>query len=121
MDFSYLKELMDYMALERSPGSAVNIYLGGELVYEYASGYSDLEAKTPFSCKNHVNIYSCSKVATVTAACQLLERGKFLLNEPRSFNPGTRWQYSLCHDVLAGFVEVISGMKFRDYHDNSSQ
>jgi len=29
--------------------------------------------------------------------------------------PGTDWKYGLSHDVLAAVVEVISGMKFRDY------
>ncbi len=32
-----------------------------------------------------------------------------------SFDPGEKFQYSLSHDVLAGVVEVISGMRFRDY------
>ena len=31
------------------------------------------------------------------------------------FEPGDRWNYSLCHDVLAVFVEVESGEKFEDY------
>lgn len=31
------------------------------------------------------------------------------------FAPGADFMYSLCHDVLAGVVEVASGMKFGDY------
>ena len=31
------------------------------------------------------------------------------------FEPGTRWEYSLCHDILAGVVEAVSGMKFSEY------
>lgn len=38
-----------------------------------------------------------------------------LAEEPLCFNPGEHWNYSVCHDVLAAVVEVISGMKFRDY------
>jgi len=34
---------------------------------------------------------------------------------PLSFEPGTRWQYSLCHDVLACVVEAASGMRFSEY------
>ena len=34
---------------------------------------------------------------------------------PLSFNPGERFQYSLCHDVLAGVIEVVSGKKFSEY------
>ena len=31
------------------------------------------------------------------------------------FEPGTDFMYSLCHDVLGGVIEVVSGMKFGDY------
>ena len=40
---------------------------------------------------------------------------KCLAQDPLSFEPGTRWQYSLSHDVLAGAVEAISGKRFSDY------
>lgn len=40
---------------------------------------------------------------------------KYLAKEPLLFEPGERWEYSLCHDVLAAFVEVVSGEKFEDY------
>lgn len=35
--------------------------------------------------------------------------------ESLSFEPGTHYQYSLCHDVLAAVVEVVSGMKYSEY------
>lgn len=38
-----------------------------------------------------------------------------IAKEPLSFEPGTHWQYSLCHDVLAGLVEVVSGKRFGEY------
>lgn len=31
------------------------------------------------------------------------------------FVPGEDFMYSLCHDVLAGVIEIVSGMKFGDY------
>lgn len=31
------------------------------------------------------------------------------------FEPGTRFQYSLCHDVLGALIEKWSGLKFSDY------
>ena len=34
---------------------------------------------------------------------------------PLKFEPGTRFLYSLSHDVVAAVVEVVSGMKFGDY------
>jgi len=47
--------------------------------------------------------------------CPTRETMKYLAKEPLLFEPGTRWEYSLCHDVLAAFVEVVSGMKFEEY------
>ncbi len=40
---------------------------------------------------------------------------KALSSTPLLFEPGTHWNYSLCHDVLAAVVEVISGMRFSEY------
>ena len=34
---------------------------------------------------------------------------------PLDFEPGTHYQYSLCHDVLGAVIEVASGMRFGDY------
>lgn len=39
---------------------------------------------------------------------------KCLAEEPLLFEPGARWNYSLCHDVLAVLAEVVSGMRFRN-------
>ncbi len=40
---------------------------------------------------------------------------KSFVEEPLAFEPGTRFQYSLCHDVLAAVIEICSGMKFSEY------
>jgi len=47
--------------------------------------------------------------------CPTRETMKYLAKEPLLFEPGDQYKYSLCHDVLAAFVEVISGEKFEDY------
>ena len=47
--------------------------------------------------------------------CPTREVMKYLAKEPLLFEPGERWEYSLCHDVLAALVEVISGEKFEEY------
>lgn len=38
-----------------------------------------------------------------------------MAKHPLIFEPGTRYCYSLCHDVLAGVIEVASGMSFGEY------
>ncbi|MBE6701571.1 MAG: beta-lactamase family protein [Ruminococcaceae bacterium] len=50
--------------------------------------------------------------------CPTRETIKYIANEPLLFEPGDRWHYSLCHDVLGALIEVISGEKFEDYLEN---
>ena len=40
---------------------------------------------------------------------------KYLARDPLAFEPGEGWLYSLCHDVLAAIVEVVSGERFGEY------
>ncbi len=187
MDFTPMKEFMDHLTSWRIPGNSIRVCLGGKEVFRYQSGYADLENKIPMGEDGLFNIWSCSKVMTVTAALSLYEKGLFLLDDPLydfipayrhmcvkeadgslreaknpitlrhlftmtagltyamntpafdkaraltagkmntltvaeciaedplAFEPGERWQYSLCHDVLGAVVEVVSGMRFRDY------
>ena len=187
MDFGNLKRFVDHLAAEHVPGNAVVVYLGGKKVFSYAAGFADLEKQEKMTPNHYLNIYSCSKVTTVTAAMQLLERGEILATDPLynyipefremyirnengdleraknpilvrdlftmtagltydtntaafekaraltdgrmdtatvarclaedplSFEPGSHWRYSLCHDLLGGLVSIVSGKKFRDY------
>lgn len=191
MDFSNLKEFMDHAVRTWMPGNAAVVYRNGEKVFEYACGVSSFETGARLIGDENYFLYSTSKITTVTAGVQLLEKGKFLLSDPISeylpefremvirqpdgnlvpaknpitvrdlfamtsgldydrkrscyaiakertdgkmdtravvrelakeplcFEPGTRWLYSMSHDVLAALVEVVSGMKFRDYVQQS--
>lgn len=47
--------------------------------------------------------------------CPTRELMKYLATEPLCFDPGERYQYSLCHDVIAALVEVISGKRFGEF------
>lgn len=38
-----------------------------------------------------------------------------MASRPLWFEPGTHYRYSLCHDVLAAVIEVVTEMKFSDY------
>ena len=71
MNFERVRQFMDHLTRTKVPGNAICIYLGGQKVFEYASGYADLETQTPMTGRELMNIYSCSKVTTVTAAAQL--------------------------------------------------
>lgn len=54
-------------------------------------------------------------IEETNGACPTREAMKYLAKEPLLFEPGERWEYSLCHDVLGALVEVISGEKLEDY------
>ena len=54
-------------------------------------------------------------ISETQGRCPTRETMKYLAKEPLLFEPGERWEYSLCHDVLAALVEVLSGEKFEHY------
>jgi len=37
------------------------------------------------------------------------------VQSPLCFHPGEAYRYSLCHDVLAAVIEVVTGMKYSEY------
>lgn len=45
----------------------------------------------------------------------LRELADALAQEPLDFEPGTRFRYSLCHDVLGAVIEVASGLSIEEY------
>ena len=187
MNFEPLTQFLDSLIPYGVPGADMLIMQNHRPLYRHRAGWRDREAQEPIRGDELYFLYSCSKVATVVAAMQLLEKGKFLLTDPLceympewrdvlvrdadggahraqnpilirhlfsmtagldyemdrpairrvreetagacptraiaralsekplSFEPGAHWQYSLCHDVLAALVEVVSGEKFSDY------
>ena len=84
------------------------------------------KAKNPILIKHLFEMtagfsYDCASpqlkkaVDETNGKCPTRELMKYLAKEPLLFEPGDRWEYSLCHDVIAALVEVISGEKFEDY------
>ena len=63
MNFEYMKNFMDSLTEWIIPGNSVVIYKDGKKVFEYSSGYSDLEKKIKKTGEEQLYIYSCSKVA----------------------------------------------------------
>jgi len=187
MDFNRLETFLDNWVEEFAPGCQIVIYKDNKKVFRYMTGFSDYENQKSLEGNELYNIYSCSKVATVTAAMQLYEKGVFLLDDPLYeyipefkemyvkdadgnlkkaenpitmrnlftmtaglgydfhspgfkkadeitrgkndtlavmksiasdpllFEPGEKWNYSLCHDLLAGAVQAMTGMRFSEY------
>lgn len=109
------------------------IFLLDDPVYEYVPEFKDIKlrgtdktAKTPITFRHLFTMtsgltYDMNTKAFDTARektggkMNTVDVIKELPSDGIIFEPGSRWNYSLSHDVLAGLTEVISGMKFRDY------
>ncbi len=52
---------------------------------------------------------------TTDNKCGTVDVAKAIAKSSLLFEPGTKWNYSLCHDVLGAFIEVVSGKRLRDY------
>lgn len=192
MNFDALGAYLDGLyENEGIPSSQIVIHRNGEEIYYHAAGYQDVSTHEPIRRDALYYMYSCSKIVTVVAAMQQLEKGRYLMfdrvdkylpefadikvadhtptgkkvlvapqhtlrishlftmtggfdydweapdivetiaahhghpttadvvraiaKKPLCFHPGTHWQYSLSHEILARLVEVWSGMRFAEY------
>ncbi len=109
MNFDSLKGFLDHLVGWRVPGNCVSVCLDGKEVFSYASGFADLEKQIPMTNDHYVNIYSSSKVATVVAALQLYEQGRFLLDDPLyAFIPEYRKMYVSSAGVIRKAERTIT-------------
>ena len=83
-------------------------------------------AKTPITIRHLLtmtagfdyNIAAASireAIQNTAPECPTREIIRGLAKVPLCFDPGTKWQYSLCHDVLPALAEVLCGIPFRDF------
>mgnify|MGYP005766063659 CR=1 FL=1 len=200
MDFERLTAYIDSLKEEYGiPAADCKITKDHKVVYRHMMGCSDYENKTPLNEETIFRFFSATKVVTMTAVMQQIERGKLRLYDevrqylpeynmmkvadtfnftfplkwptssdpchyahnairiidlmtmtaglsydtdskeekeireksnnqastrevvaelakmPLVYEPGTRYSYGLCHDVLAAVVEVVSGQKYSEY------
>lgn len=207
MNFINLKNVLHKIVQEyNTPGVDCLVYHNHKPIFRYYTGMSDIENHKPVQGDELYTAYSLTKLTTCTAALQLLEQGKYQLDDPvylylpefekmkleqkdsqkegvsvsttgiaeagtsaeavhtyaknhitvkhlftmsagldyaigdeaitkavaegkkttrelvgaiankvLHFEPGTDFDYSLCHDVLGALIEVWSGQRFGEY------
>lgn len=106
-----------------------------DMLSKYLPEFEQMYVKTKDGVKRAENAITVKHLFTMTAGfdyelftpefeklreatdskCPTREAMKYLAKRPLCFEPGEKWQYSLCHDVLAAVVEVASGEKFEEY------
>lgn len=82
MNFQHLTAYIDGLyKTEGIPSSDIIVYEKGKEVYRHSAGYQDVATGEPIRRDALYFMYSASKLLTITAAMQLLERGKILLHD----------------------------------------
>ena len=114
--------------------------LASDPVYAYLPEYADIKVRHVrpdgrVEIKSAKNVLKIEHLLTMTAGLDYnlqrpgilrtiertggkaptLEIVKALAEDPFDFEPGTKYQYSLCLDVIGGLVELVSGMSLGDY------
>lgn len=196
---AYLNSLTDTYGLT---GLDCKVMRDHQTLFRKCVGFSDVARTKPVSDRDLYDVYSCTKIITMIAAMQCVERGLFYLDDPVEqytpdfsdmvvvdefdfgfpmvmpkssdpmhpaigkitirrlmsmisgmsydleseairetiaknphadtlalasamgrmpllFEPGTHYFYSLGHDIVAAVVEVVTGMRYRDYLQQS--
>ncbi len=190
MNFDKITEFLDSLVRDKfTPSADCIITQNHNCVYRYFTGFSDIKNNVAVNGNEQYIIFSMTKMVTCVCALQLLEIGKYQLDDPLSmympefsemrvrngeneletaltpitirhlftmsaglnytldyehivtaakesgsntrsivssfsktvldFEPGTHFQYSLCHDVLGALIEIWSGMKFSEYFEKN--
>lgn len=81
-DFKELSRLLEEILEQGPAGCGYAVARNGEILFEEYHGVKDLESGEPITADSVYRQYSTTKVAVCTGAMMLLERGKFLLNDP---------------------------------------
>ena len=105
-------------------------------LYKYIPEYREMLVRNgegePTPAKNHITVkdlfcmtagfnYRMKGAAMLKfldeteGRCPTRELARFMADAILDFEPGTKWQYSLCHDVLASFIELWTGERFGEY------
>lgn len=96
----------------------------GQSMGEHTAATRDQTAKNPITVKNLLvmtagldyNLYApgirTAMEAGKTTTRELVEA---MAQTVLGFEPGTRFRYSLCHDVLGALIEIWSGMSLGEY------
>ena len=83
MNFDKLKDFLDYyLPMLGVPGSDTIIYKDHKEIFRHTSGFNSLKNRTEVRRDAIYNIYSCTKIATIVAILQLVERGELLISDP---------------------------------------
>ncbi len=84
MNWDTLRQFQDGLAELGIAGNDLAVYVKGQPVYRHFSGWQNMEKRIPITERTLYRMFSMTKVFTCAAALQLMEEGRFLMNDPVS-------------------------------------
>jgi len=82
MDFQRVTKFLESLQTKGIPGADLAVFIKGQEVYRYQTGFSNLDTHTPIAPDALYRMFSMTKVVTCVAAMRLYEEGLFLLGDP---------------------------------------
>ena len=83
MNFQAVDDYLDSFYREKNiPGTGLAVSLRGRVIHRHFTGFANVETGEPFGEKTIFNLYSATKVSTVTAGLRLADRGIIGLDQP---------------------------------------
>lgn len=95
--------MQGYVDGRKHPGNSAVIARGGKIVWEHATGLSDIENGKPFTSDTIARIYSMTKPITSVALMMLVERGLTQLDAPLS---DILPEFADCHALVPGATRI---------------
>ena len=84
MNWTVIAEFQDRLCNMGIAGNDLAVYLNGDAVYRHLTGFQNVEKRIPIAESTLYRMYSMTKPITCAAAMQLMEEGRFLMNDPVS-------------------------------------
>ncbi|HET7274368.1 MAG TPA: serine hydrolase domain-containing protein, partial [Longimicrobiaceae bacterium] len=101
---AYIQEIMEESGL---PSAAVAVARDGEIIWDEAFGYANLEEQIPATPETMYSLASISKPMTATALMQLVEDGRVELDQPANAYLGAGKIHSPEWDPSEATVERV--------------
>ena len=103
--YKYLPEISDAFVLNDGQKNIVGDKITIRHLLTMTAGF-DYDLCTPFMQELNKKSKGLAKLRDFISV---------FVKKPLSFEPGGKFQYSICHDILACVIEVVSGKDFADY------
>ncbi len=116
---SFETQAIEFIRANQMPALSVAVSLKGKMLYQGAFGYSDLDRKTKVTPEQPFRSASLSRIVTVVAALQLVDRGKLKLNTPVYPMLGVKPWRANSVDARSSTITVLNLLQETAGHDQS--